>query len=196
MFAFTEKVKRGKMRADQMFPAIHFIKLEVTIMRRHLLYGSYTDKSNEVTLTGAGLLRERVRTGLIILLLLAVVALSVFGGQAMYYRSEARSLFLATMQTECIEAINQTNSLSRTAGANSSATLGRIRSSVRAMEDVNRIHGNLEGGRAFVSEETFSALYEILDNYSSRLLTGMNTGDMQGQLQAALESLQTMVMGQ
>lgn len=196
MFAFTGNGKRGKMRTDQVFPAIHFMKLEVAIMRRHLLYGSYTDKSNEVMMTGASLMRERVRTGAIILLVLVAAVLGILGGQAMYYRSEARSLFFSTMQTECIEAINQANSLSRTAGANSSATLGRIRSSVRAMEDVNRIQGNLEGGRAFVTDETFSALYEILDNYSSRLLTGMNTGDMQGQLQTALESLQTMVMGQ
>ena len=164
-------------------------------MRRHLLYGSYTDKSNEILQTGASVMRHRVRTGVIIALALAVIALSVFGAQAMAYRSEARSLFISTMQTECIEALNQANSLSRTAGANSAATLGRIRASVRAMEDVNRMQGNLENGRAFVPVETFTELYSILDNYSSRLLTGMNTGDMQGQLQAALEALQTLVLG-
>ena len=164
-------------------------------MRRHLLYGSYTDKSSEVLQTGAGLMRERVRNGVIIALVVAVAALAVVGGQAVAYRSEARSLFIATMQTECNEALAQANSLSRTAGANSSATLGRIRSSVRAMEDVNRMRGNLEGGRYFVPEETFSQLYTILDNYSSRLTTGMNTGDMQGQLQTALEALQAVIQG-
>ena len=174
---------------------IHLTKLEVTVMRRHLLYGSYTDKSSEVLQTGAGLMRERVRTGVIIVLILAVAALGIFGGQAMAYRSEARSLFISSMQTECIEALNQANSLSRTAGANSAATLGRIRSSVRAMEDINRIQMGLEGGRTFVAEETFSDLYSILDNYSNRLLTGMNTGDMQGQLQTALEELQTLIFG-
>ena len=163
------------------------------MMRRHLLYGSYTDKSGETMLTGAGVMRQRIRTGVIVVLALAVAALAVFGGQAMAYRSEARSMFVATMQTECIEALNQANSLSRTAGANSSAILGRIRSSVHSMESVNRIRGSLEGGHTFVSEETFSALYTILDNYSSRLLTGLNTGDMQGELQAALENLSAMV---
>ena len=163
------------------------------MMRRHLLYGSYTDKSNEVLQTGASLMRDRVRSGLIAALVLAVVALAIQGGQEMAYRAEARALFVATMQTECNEALAQANSLSRTAGANSSSTLGRIRSSVRAMEDVNRIRMNLDGGRAYVPDETFSELYTILDNYSSRLLTGMNTGDMQGQLQAALEALQAMV---
>ena len=164
-------------------------------MRRQLLYGSYTDKSGEVMQTGAGLMRERVRIGAIIVLALAVAALAVLGGQAMAYRAEARSLFIATMQTECIEALNQSSSLSRTAGANSSATLGRIRASVRTMENVNRLQGSLDGGRAFVPEETFSELYTILDSYSSRLLTGMNTGDMQGELQSALEALQAVVFG-
>lgn len=165
------------------------------MMRRHLLYGSYTDKSNEVMMTGASVMRQRIRTGVIIVLALVAIALGILGGQAMAYRSEARSLFVATMQTECIEAISQANSLSRTAGANSSAILGRIRSSVHSMENTNRIQGNLEGGRSFVPEETFTELYAILDNYSSRLLTGMNTGDMQGQLQTALEELQGLVFG-
>ena len=165
------------------------------MMRRQLLYGSYTDKSNEVMQTGAGLMRERVRMGAIIALVLAVAVLAVLGGQAMAYRAEARSLFAATMQTECIEALNQTSSLSRTAGANSSATLGRVRASVRAMENVNKLQSSLDNGHAFVPEETFAELYAILDAYSSRLLTGMNTGDMQGQLQSALEALQTAILG-
>ena len=164
-------------------------------MRRQLLYGSYTDKSGEVMQTSAGLMRDRVRIGAIIVLALAVAVLGILGGQAMAYRAEARSLFIATMQTECIEALNQSSSLSRTAGANSSATLGRIRASVRTMENVNRLQGSLDGGRAFVPEETFSELYTILDSYSSRLLTGMNTGDMQGELQSALEALQAVVFG-
>ncbi|MCH5287837.1 MAG: hypothetical protein J1E43_10470 [Christensenellaceae bacterium] len=162
-------------------------------MRRHLLYGSYTDKSNEVNQTGAGLMRERVRNVLIILLVAVIAVLGVMGGQAMRYRAEARSLFAATMQTESNEALSLANSLSRTAGANSSATLGRIRSSVRAMETVNRLHGNLDGGRTFLPEETFSELYAILENYSSRLQTGMNTGDLQGELQSALEALQVKI---
>ena len=164
-------------------------------MRRHLLYGSYTDKSNEVMQTGAGLMRDRLRIGAIIVLVVAVAVLAVLGGQAMAYRAEARSLFAATMQTECIEALNQSSSLSRTAGANSSATLGRIRANVRAMENVNRLQGSLDNGRSFVPEETFSDLYALLDTYSSRLLTGMNTGDLQGQLQTALEALQAVIIG-
>ena len=164
------------------------------MMRRHLLYGSYTDKSHEVNLTAAGVMRDRVRTVLIVILLAGLVALGILGGQAMRYRSDARSLFVATMQTESNEAVSLVNSLSRTAGGNSAATLGRIRASVHAMETANRMQGNLDG-RAFLPEETFSEIYTILENYSSRLLTGMNTGDLQGELQAALEALQTQVLG-
>lgn len=144
--------------------------------------------------TGAGLMRERIRNILILVLVLVIVGLVVYGGQALAYRSEARNLFAATLQTECNEALSLSNSLSRTAGANSSATLGRIRSNLHAMETVNRFHQNLDG-RAFLPDETFSNLYTILDNYSSRLLTGMNTGDLQGELQAALEALQAVVIG-
>ena len=163
-------------------------------MRRHLLYGSYTDKSNEVMQTGAGLMRERIRNILILVLVLVIAGLGVIGGQALAYRREARGLFTATLQTECNEALSLSNSLSRTAGANSSATLGRIRANLHAMETANRFHQNLDG-HALLPDETFSKLYAILDTYSSRLLTGMNTGDLQGELQTALEALQTQVAG-
>lgn len=197
MFAFTESGKRDKMWVEQAFfmPILNIKWLEVTIMRRHLLYGSYTDKSGEVLQTGASVFRDRIRTGLLIVLALAVAAMAVIGGQAVAYRSEARALYIATMQTECTEALSMTSSLSRTAGASSSTTLGRIRANVHTMEAVNRFQGNLEGGHPFVPEETFSALYALLDSYGSRLLTGMNTGDLQGDLQTALETLQTTLSG-
>lgn len=163
------------------------------MMRRHMLYGSYTDKSSEVLQTGAGLMRERVRNVLILVLVLAVAAMAVLGGQAFAYRSETRALFVATMQTECNEALSLTNSLSRTAGANSSTTLGRIRANVHTMDNLNELHARLEGGRYYVPTEKISNLYTILDNYSNRLITGLNTGDLQGQLQAALEELQGLI---
>lgn len=164
------------------------------MMRRQLLYGSYTDKSHETAQTAAGVMRDRVRTVLIIVLLVALVAVGVYGAQAVRYRMEARSLLVATMQTESNEAVSLANSLSRTAGGNSAATLGRIRANVHAMETANRMQANLEG-RPFLPEETFSEIYTILENYSSRLLTGMNTGDLQGELQTALEALQAKVLG-
>lgn len=163
-------------------------------MRRHLLYGSYTDKSNEVLQTGAGLMRERVRNILTIALVLAVAGLAIIGGRALAYRAESRSLFVATMQTECNEALSLTNSLSRTAGASSSTTLGRIRSNVHTMDTLNQLHANLEGGgQYYVPVEVFTNLYTILDNYSNRLITGLNTGDLQGELQTALEGLQALI---
>lgn len=162
-------------------------------MRRHLLYGSYTDKSTETQQTGAGQRRERVRNILVILLVVIIAAMGVFGGQAIAYRSEARTQLVAIMQAECRDAVSQTNTLSRTAGANSAATLGRIRSCVHAMDTVNTLRAGLERGRYFLPVETFTALYATLDNYSSRLLTGMNTGDLQGELEQELIALQDIV---
>ena len=164
------------------------------MMRRQLLYGSYTDKSREAAQTAAGVMKDRVRTVLILVLLAGLVAMGIVGAQAMRYRTEARSLLVGTMQTESNEAVSLANSLSRTAGGNSAATLGRIRASVHAMETANRMKGNLDR-HAFLPEETFQAIYKILDEYNSRLLTGMNSGDLQGELQAALEALQTQALG-
>lgn len=166
------------------------------MMRRHLLYGSYSDKSSDVLQTSANLMWDRIRNVLVIVLILGIVAMAVYAGRAVSYQSDARELFVKAMQTEMTEALSLSSSLSRTAGANSNTTLGRIRACVHAMDTINEIHGNLEGGgRYYVPVETFSSLSTILDNYSSRLLTGLNTGDMQGELQDALEQLQTMVSG-
>lgn len=165
-------------------------------MRRHSLYGGYSDKSSEVVQTGKNLLFDRIRNVLMILLIAGIIAMAVYAGRAVSYQSDARELFVQTMQNEITEALSLSSSLSRTAGANSNTTLGRIRACVQTMDTVNQIQGNLEGGgRYFVPLETFSSLTAILDNYSSRLLTGLNTGDMQGELQTALENLQLLVSG-
>lgn len=162
-------------------------------MRRQLLYGSYSDRSRVSGQTGASVMRERVRNILVAVLILVIVALGVTGGRAIAYRSSARGLFVSTLQTECDTALGHCSTLSRTGGANSSAMLGRIRASVYAMDMANQYNGILEGGRRLVPDDRFTALYDILDQYANRLLTGMNTGDMQGELQAALEELQTLV---
>lgn len=163
-------------------------------MRRQMLYGSYHDKSSEVLQTGASLMRERIRNVLVIVLALVIAALAVIGGQALAYRSEARSRFLVTMQTEVNEAVAQCSSLSRTAGASSSSALGRIRANIHTMDTVNSLRQSLEGAY-YVLPEKFTELYAMLDSYSSRLQTGLNTGDLQGDLQMKLEELQSLIAG-
>lgn len=156
------------------------------------MYHRYTSRAGGLNPQG-NRLKERLRTGLILLLVAAVVLLAVFGGRAMAYRSEAHTTFVSRMQTECGNAISQTSSLSRTAGANSSATLGRIRSHIYAMDTINQINVGLDGDGYLVSNDQFTALYELLDEYVTTLTTGMATGDLQTSLTNSLNELYALV---
>ena len=132
----------------------------------------------------------RFKNVLLLLLLIAVVALAIMGGRAMAYRNEAKNLFISKIQLECGNALTLTKSLSRTAGASSSATLGRIRSHVYAMETSNSLSVGLEGSEGWlISEDWFTTLYGVLEEYSQKLITGMTTGDQQTTLLGALQTL-------
>lgn len=61
-------------------------------------------------------LRRRVQSIFTMLLLVAVIALAIFGGNAMRYQSSAHELFVQKIQTECGNALQLCNTLSRTAG--------------------------------------------------------------------------------
>ena len=122
-------------------------------------------------------------------LLAAVILLAVFGGRAISFEAETRSTFIQRMQTECNDAVSLTTALSRTAGASSSATLGKIRSHVYAMDAINQLNVGL-GGNYLISNDIFTSLYAIIDDYSNRLITGMVTGDSQTALANALTTLQ------
>ena len=132
----------------------------------------------------------RFKNIVLLLLLLAVIVLSIFGGRAMAFRNDAKHLFISKIQLECGNALTLTNSLSRTAGASSSATLGRIRSHVYAMETINSLSVGLEGASGWlISEDWFTTLYGVLEEYSQKLITGMTTGDQQTALLGALQTL-------
>lgn len=140
--------------------------------------------------TGAPKLKERVKSVVLLLLLIALVLLAVFGVPAMRFRAEAKELFIARIQLECGNALSLTNSLSRTAGANSSVTLGRIRSCVYAMETINSLNVGLNGASGWIiQEDWFTSLYSMIDSYSSQLLTGMSTSEQQTALYSALQTL-------
>lgn len=157
------------------------------------MYHRYTSRTGGIN-PGNNRMRERMRTGLILVLLIAVVVLAIFGGRAIAYRSEAHSLFVRRMQTECASALSLTASLSRTAGTNSSATLGSIRSRIYAMDVINQFNVGLEGaGKYLVNNDLFTELYAVLDEYSNQLLTGMSTGDLQTSLTTELNNLLTLV---
>ncbi len=153
--------------------------------------GNYRIGSRGGMAEGSPTLWQRARDVLILLLVAAVVALAILGGRAMAYRASAHDLFVKRIQTECGDALTLTASLSRTAGANSAATLGRVRSHVYTMDTLNQLNVGLEGGdRFFVDEAVFSDLYGVLDDYSNKLITGMVTGDLQTALTEQLTALQ------
>ena len=140
--------------------------------------------------TGAPKLRERLKSILLVVLAAALAAALIYGIPAMRYRSEADELYVARIQLECGNAISLTNSLSRTAGANSSVTLGRLRSCVYAMETINSLSVGLNGASGWIiQEEWFTSLYSIIDAYATQLLTGMTTTEQQTSLYNALLTL-------
>ena len=113
-------------------------------------------------------LKDRLRTGFMLLLIIAVCALAVFGGRAMTFRSDAHKLFVQRIQVECNEALSLTNSLSRTAGASSSSTLGKIRSHVYSMETINSLNVGLEGATGYLIQE--GGLYVAGDHAGDELV--------------------------
>lgn len=154
----------------------------------YIMYHRYTERSGGLQSSG-GRMKEHIRTGVICVLLIAVILLSIFGGRAMSFQKDTHTTFVHRMQTECSNALTLTSSLSRTAGANTSATLGRIRSHLYAMDTINQISVGLEGGSYLVDNDVFTDLYALLDDYANKLITGMMTGDLQSALTNELTTL-------
>ena len=156
------------------------------------MYQHYMSRKGSSMQPSGNSLLNRVRNALILVLLAAVILLAIFGGRAISFEAETRSTFIHRMQTECNDAVSLATALSRTAGASSSATLGKIRSHVYAMDTINQLNVGL-GGDYLISNDTFTSLYAIIDDYFNRLITGVVTGDSQTALANALTSLQQTV---
>ena len=60
------------------------------------------------------------------------------------------------------------------------------------MDTINQLNVGL-GGDYLISNDTFTSLYAIIDDYFNRLITGVVTGDSQTALANALTSLQQTV---
>lgn len=154
------------------------------------MYHRYTSRAEGSQPAGTPRLWERIRNILLIILAVACIFLAVFGGRAMGYKTDARTTFIHRMQTESKDALSMTSSLSRTAGANTSATLGRIRSRVYAVDTINQLSFGLDSsGGYLIANEVFTNLYAVLDDYSDKLITGTQTGDVQSSLTKALTEL-------
>ncbi len=152
------------------------------------MYRRYTNR-NEAGLPRSGKLHSRIRDAVILLLAAAVVVLCVLGIPAMQARRDQRVQMIQRIQAECDEALRQTSSLSRSAGADSTAILARIRSSVYAIRTTNSLCSSFGYGW-LVEDTTLQSIQESVDRYLSYLTTGMDTGEYQTGLQNALANLQ------
>ncbi len=154
------------------------------------MYRRYT-QSDRGTLSHSQVNRNRLKNAVIVLLVLAIAGLLVIGIPAMRSRGEEHTLFLQRIRSECDEAIRQTMTLSRNAGADSAAILARIRSNVYAIRTVNALNTSA-GYRMLLSDSDLLSLQEMIDRYLSYITTGMDTGEYQTNLQTSLETLKNL----
>ena len=155
------------------------------------MYRRYS-QGNETPVSHTQANRNRIKNGIILLLLAALAAACVLGIPAVQGRREERALLIQRMQVECDEAVRQTVTLSRSAGADSTAILARIRSSIYAIRLANSLNSAF-GNTQLIQDEQVLAAQESVDKYISYLTRGMDTGEYQTNLQNELTALQEQI---
>ena len=136
--------------------------------------------------------QNRIKNVIILLLLVALAALLVYSLPLIKSKGNTRILYIQQIQKECREACNDSSSLSRTAGADSAATLSRIRSNIHTMRTLNSM-SNAEGNGQLVENDKLISLQNMVDQYLQYLTTGMDTGNHTTNLQTALNELQVII---
>lgn len=131
---------------------------------------------------------SRLQGILILGLLAALIAGLIYAGPAVKQRSDENELVRGRLLSECEAAVTRVQRLSRTAGSNSSQTLGEIRSYIYTMDVLNQTHLSLTG-KQLLDSGHFTTIYSLIDTYWSQLLSGSDTGAMQTSLTNALSEL-------
>ena len=153
--------------------------------RRYSQTGDGTVSMTQVT-------RNRIKNGIILLLLIGIAAALAFSLPVLRNQNETRRLYIQRIQSETAEAVRQTSGLSRNAGADSAAILAKIRCNLYAIRTINSASSGAGNG-VLVDEERLTTLLNTVDRYLSFLTTGMDTGEYQTNLQTALNELQGIV---
>ena len=135
---------------------------------------------------------ERIRSMLLILMAVALVGMVIVGSQAIAFKNQAGDTLIARMRTECNDAVNQVNTLSRYGGSDSAVLVGKIRANVHAMDVCNSLYTNYYG-TPLVAQTSFTKLYNTIDSYMGKLKNGTTTMEEQTNLQLELTDLQTML---
>lgn len=138
--------------------------------------------------------RNRAKNLLIAILVTVLVVLAVYGIPAIMSNRDMRTVYIRRMLSECEEAQRQTNSLSRNAGAGSSAILAKVRSNVYAIAVLNQMSTSLRGNTGpLISETVLDELKNSIDLFLNDLRTGMDTGDSVTDLQNSLNQVQSII---
>lgn len=136
---------------------------------------------------------EGVRSIAIILLLVLLAGVGILSVQAFTFRGKCESSMLSRALTECGEAINQVNTLSRSGGSDTATVLARIRANVHVIDAMSTLHQGHYGG-SFAPPETFTELYAVIDSYFAKLRTGTNATDELTRLGDQLAVLQELLV--
>ena len=152
------------------------------------MYRRYS-QTNAGGVTMSQIKHNRIRDLLILVLAGLLIAALALGIPAMQKQNDTRSLYIQRIQAECDDAIRQSSSLSRNAGADSASILAKIRSSLYAIRMISNLN-SAEGGGILVDDDRIMTLQNTVDRYLTYLTTGMDTGEYQTSLQTALEELQ------
>ena len=131
-----------------------------------------------------------------IAILVLAVALAVALALLLPYtgdRGKAHGFHVSQMVEECNSAVATTKKLSRTASISSYDALARVRSNIYAIDTLNRAEHEITG-KYLVPADIFPGLYELLDTYNGKLITGSQTGDLQTQLTGDLDQMHALIM--
>ena len=157
------------------------------------MYRRYSDV-NRGSVSVSQVRRNRIKNIVIVLLTAALIAVLAVSIPVMQNQNGSRNLYIQRMQTEMGEAIRQTTTLSRNAGADSAAILARIRSYIYGIRLMNELAAAQSGmSENLLDENMLSAIQSSIDNYLAKLTTGMDTGEYQTNLQNDTTELMTMI---
>lgn len=154
--------------------------------------GKYSGGVGGMTVKKGGL--PRWLPAVTAVLLVIVIALSSVGIPAITFKAQSEKTFINRMLTECNDALNLANGLSRSGGAESAATLGRIRAYIHAIDTINEVRNTVTGGGYFIPPYVFTELYSIIDSYSNNLKLGSATMYDLTALVTGLENLRSMII--
>lgn len=136
---------------------------------------------------------DRVRSIAIILLLVVLAGVGIVAVQAFAFRGSCEKSMLSRALTECGEAINQVNTLSRSGGSDTATVLAKIRANVHVIDAMSTLHQG-HYGKTFAPAETFTELYAVIDSYFAKLKTGTNATDELTRLGDQLTALQALLV--